>query len=452
MTHFHHQKLANGLTIIAEELPFARSLSLGFFVRCGSRHETVENAGISHFLEHMIFKGSPRRSPQDVNREFDALGISFNACTAEEMTVFYASLLPEFLEPCVEIYADILRPGIRESDFRAEKEVILEEIEMYENEPPYSLDDRLRQTFFAGHPLGNPVLGNVKSVRKLTSARLKAWWQEKYSPENIVLCACGKVDFLELVRLAEKYCGAWENSPKMERLAETESTGKAERARSWRDVLFSTKKTPQETVVEGLSEQETSPISLTLPTPVTPKLGFETFQHPEATQLYFLSCSASSVAEYRQRLVGRLIASILGDDAGSRLYWEFVDSGLAEYAVLGFTDFTDAGFFNTSLCCEPEKGAENWEKLEKIYRNAEEGGITETELALAKNRIATATVLGSEKGWNRIFAVGGDWTTEETYHTVQAEIDTLRSITLEEINAILADYPLTRSLTFQIGP
>ncbi len=410
MTQFYHQKLENGLTIIAEELPFARSLSLGFFVRCGARHETVENAGISHFLEHMVFKGSPRRSPQDVNREFDALGISFNACTAEETTVFYASLLPEFLEPCVEIYADILRPGIRESDFHAEKEVILEEIEMYENEPPYSLDDRLRQTFFGGHPLGNPVLGNVKSVRKLTSARLKAWWKEKYSPENIVLCACGKIDFPKLVRLAEKYCGTWEN------------------------------------------QSQTEHIAIKTPISIMPKLGFETFQHPEATQQYFLACSVSSVAEYRQRLAGRLIASILGDDAGSRLYWEFVDSGLAEYAVLGFTDFTDAGFFNTSLCCEPEKGAENWEKLEKIYRNAEDGGITETELALAKNRIATATVLGSEKGWNRIFAIGSDWTTEETYHTVQAEIDTLRSITLNEIHAFLAEYPLTRSLTFQIGP
>ncbi len=410
MTQFYHQKLENGLTIIAEELPFARSLSLGFFVRCGARHETVENAGVSHFLEHMVFKGSPQRSPQDVNREFDALGISFNACTAEEITVFYASLLPEFLEPCVEIYADILRPGIRESDFRAEKEVILEEIEMYENEPPYSLDDRLRQTFFGGHPLGNSVLGNVKSVRKLTSARLKGWWKEKYSPENIVLCACGKIDFPKLARLAEKYCGWWENPSKTERF---------------------TAKTP---------------------IAITPKLGFETFCRSEATQQYFLACSLSSATEYRQRLAGRLIASILGDDAGSRLYWEFVDSGLAEYAVLGFTDFTDAGFFYTSLCCEPKKGMENWENLQKIYRNAEKGGITETELALAKNRIATATVLGSEKGWNRIFTIGGDWTSEETYRTVQEEIDTLRSISLDEINAFLADYPLTKSLTFQIGP
>jgi len=408
LTRFFHTQLSNGFEVLAESYDFARSLSVGFFVRCGSRFESPDVSGISHFLEHLVFKGSRNRSAQDVNREFDAMGISFNACTMEECTIFYATLLPEFLEPCLEIYADILRPVIREEDFRSEKEVVLEEIGMYENEPPFCLDDRLRQSFFNGHPLGNPVLGSVQSVRSLTSRQVKTWIREKYSPQNIQLCACGKVDFDELVRLAEKYCGTWKNG------AET-------------PIVY----TPQD---------------------FTPNLGHKTFHRSQATQKYVLSTSFARITSFRQTLAARLLASILGDDAGSRLYWEFVDLGRAEHAVLSFTEYSEGGCFNTSLACEPEDARKNRAKLEKIYQGAQAGDVTEAELSLAKNRLATACILGSEKGGNRIFTVGGDWAASREYHPVEEEVETLRSVTLAEIGELLRDFPLTRALTFSVGP
>jgi len=416
VTSFFHQKLANGLHVAAENLPFARSVSVGFFVRCGARYESENISGISHFLEHMVFKGSPARSAQDVNREFDTLGISFNACTTEETTIFYATLLPEYLEYCLEIYADILRPSFREDDFRAEKEVILEEIGMYENEPPFCMDDRLRQTFFNGHPLGNPVLGSVRSVKRLRLEQLREWLQKMYSPQNITLCACGCVDFDRLVQLAEKYCGAWKNSPESPSTAEI----------------------PQNSETCGL--------------PFLPTTGMQTFRRPQAAQQYLLSCSASGVSSIRERLAGRLIASILGDDSGSRLYWEFVDSGRAEHAVLGFTEFSDVGFFCTSLACDPDEALENWKHTEAIYRDAENGGISEEELVLAKNRLATGMTLGSEKAWNRLFGIGCEWAIAREYRTVEEENALLRSISLEEIHTYLTRFPLTCSLTFSIGP
>lgn len=445
-TSFFHEKLANGLEVAAESLPFAQSLSIGFFVRCGSRNETPEISGISHFLEHMIFKGSASRSAQDVNREFDALGISFNACTMEESTVFYATLLPEFLEPCLQIYADILRPVLREEDFNAEKEVILEEIGMYENEPPYCMDDRLRQVFFNGHPLGNPVLGTTESVRGLTRSQLKSWIQEKYAPENVLLCACGRVDFDLFVRLAEKFCGNWKNVSRPA-LPQNVVCSHSE-ARSSNAEVSSSR-------ITGIPRKKSClqpGSSLALPAVITPQLGFQRFQQPQAAQQYLLACSASSAATFRERLAGRLIASILGDDAGSRLYWEFVDSGLAEHAVLGFTEFTDAGFFSSSLACEPEEAEKNRDRLEKIYRSAETGNISEEELALAKNRIATACVLGGEKAWGRIFGVGGEWAASREYRSSLEEVELLRSITLSEVGSLLERFPLTQSLTFSVGP
>src|SRR3989442_13527027 len=121
---FHRQTLANGLELIGETSPSARSVALGFFVRTGARDETPEVSGVTHFLEHMIFKGTPRRTALDVNRDFDRIGSNPNAYTSEENTVFYATVLPEYLPQAMEILTDILRPSLRTDDFEMEKKVI----------------------------------------------------------------------------------------------------------------------------------------------------------------------------------------------------------------------------------------------------------------------------------------------------------------------------------------
>src|SRR5580704_18451331 len=146
---FHSQKLPNGLQVIAETSPSARSVALGFFVRTGSRDETPEVSGVTHFLEHMVFKGTPRRTALDVNRDFDRIGAHYNAFTSEENTVFYAAILPEYLPQAVDILADILRPSLRGEDFEMEKKVIIEEIGMYEDQPTWSAYDNAKKAFFA---------------------------------------------------------------------------------------------------------------------------------------------------------------------------------------------------------------------------------------------------------------------------------------------------------------
>src|SRR5258706_2247305 len=130
-----------------------RSVAVAFFVRTGARDETAEVSGVSHFLEHMVFKGTPRRSALDVNRDFDRIGADYNAYTSEENTVFHAAVLPEYLPDAVDILADILRPSLRTEDFDMEKKVILEEISMYEAQPMWSAYDASKALFFQRHPL-----------------------------------------------------------------------------------------------------------------------------------------------------------------------------------------------------------------------------------------------------------------------------------------------------------
>src|SRR5690349_12027166 len=156
---FQKHQLPNGLQIIGESSPSARSAALGFFVRTGARDETADECGVTHFLEHMVFKGTPRRSALDVNADFDRIGADYNAFTSEENTVFHAAVLPEYVPQAVDILADILRPSLREEDFDLEKKVIIEEIHMYEDRPGWSAYDRAKKAFFANHPLGNSILG-----------------------------------------------------------------------------------------------------------------------------------------------------------------------------------------------------------------------------------------------------------------------------------------------------
>src|SRR5215813_5814698 len=164
---FHSHQLPNGLTIIGETSPSARSVALGFFVRTGSRDETPEVSGVTHFLEHMVFKGTPRRSALEVNLDFDRIGANYNAFTSEENTVFYAAILPEYLPQAVDILADILRPSLRAEDFDMEKNVIIEEIGMYDDQPMMSAFDRAKRVYFAKHPLGNSILGTKESITAL---------------------------------------------------------------------------------------------------------------------------------------------------------------------------------------------------------------------------------------------------------------------------------------------
>src|SRR6202167_2972893 len=201
---FKHHQLANGLDIIAEENPDSHSFAAGIFVKTGSRDESTNINGVSHFLEHMMFKGSTKYTWEDVNRIFDEMGARYNAFTSQEMTAYYANVLPEFTERTIEHLSLLLRPAIRGEDFDTEKKVILEEIAMYLDDPGHRVYEALMQTHFGRHPLGMSVLGTVDSIRELRRQQMLDYLHHRYGPGNIVLAAAGKFDFDRLGELAAK--------------------------------------------------------------------------------------------------------------------------------------------------------------------------------------------------------------------------------------------------------
>jgi len=402
---FLKEKLANGLEIVAECNADAHSTAVGFFVKTGARDEVAAESGVSHFLEHMVFKGTPRRSADDVNREFDEMGAHYNAFTSEETTVYYAAILPEHQPAAVDLLADIMRPALREDDFNTEKNVILEEIKMYDDQPPFGADDKCRAAHYGKHPLGNSVLGSRESVGALSVEQMRDYFRRRYSPTNITLVGAGRIDFAALVKVAQDICGGWESCP--------------------------------------APRQEP---------PAPDSDGFHVVYKESATQEYALRISNGPSGTSPDRHAAKLLATILGDDSGSRLYWQLVDTGAAEHASLGHYDYQGAGVFMTYTSSDPEGTAENLRIIRQIYAEAEATGVTPAELNLAKSKINSRVVLASEKPRARLFNVGFNWMCRNEYRTVRHDLESIDAVSVADIARVLAQYPLTRGTTFCIGP
>lgn len=402
---FREHTLANGLEVIAECNGDARSTALGFFVKTGARDESDDISGVSHFLEHMVFKGTPSRSADDVNREFDEMGAHYNAFTSEESTVYYAAVLPEYQKSAVTLLSDILRPSLRKEDFDTEKQVILEEIKMYEDQPPFGADDIVRANHFGKHPLGRSVLGSSESITQLKVEAMLEYFRRRYSPKNIVLVGAGKIDFDSLVSTANDCCGDWEPFNALRKVDRPASHS-----------------------------------------------SFEILHKESASQEYAIQLANAPSATDTDRFAAKVLSTIIGDDSGSRLYWELVDPGLAESVSLGHHDYHGTGLFMTYLSCTPEQTEENLQRVLDTYRRVEAEGVTGEELEQAKNKINSRVVLSAERPRGRLFNVGGNWTYRREHRTVANDLADIDAVSLADLRAVLKKYPLTTSTTIVVGP
>lgn len=402
---FHRHTLDNGLEIVAECNDEAHTQAVAFFVCTGARDEEDGIAGVSHFLEHMVFKGTPRRTADDVNREFDEMGAHYNAFTSDEHTVYYAAMLPEKQEAAVDLLSDILRPSLRQEDFDMEKKVILEEIAMYLDQPPFGADDYLKALHFGRHPLGRSVLGTTQSISDLGSEQMRAYFERQYAPNNLFVAAAGRIDFPALVRQVEERCGDWRGAA-------------AERAR-----------------------------------PEAPSSGrFAALYRESSAQQYVLQVARAPDARGEDRFAAKLLTTMLGDDSGSRMYWELVDPGIAEHASLGHYEYDGAGVFYTWASGEPDRADEILARLGDIYRASDGKELAEEELLQAKSKLRARVVLGSEKSRNRLFVVGGNWSQRREYRHVADDLAAVDAVTLDDVHRVAQAYPLSGMTTVTVGP
>lgn len=402
---FFETQLDNGLKVIAEINPSVYSVAASYFVRTGARDETSEVSGVSHFLEHMAFKGNNEYTADDVNRIFDELGARYNASTSEEVTLYYAAVLPEYLSKTFELLSTLIQPSLRTEDFDIEKKVILEEIGMYEDQPAFTVYDKTMSEHFSQHPLGQSILGSTESVSALTAEQMRAYHSKQYQAGNITLAVAGNTTWDEVLDLAGKWCGEWPSGTTQRPVDEAKPTG-----------------------------------------------GVKLYTRESAVQQHVMTMQPGPTAKDSLRYAAQLLGVIVGDDSGSRLFWELVDPGAAESAELAFHEYDGSGIWMSYLSCQPEDTAANLQRIKQIYEQVNKEGVTADELETAMNKAASRIVLRSERPMGRLSSLGGNWVYLNTYRSVQDDLAAVRSVTLEDIRAVTEQYPLGLMTTVGVGP
>ena len=401
----HKHSLPNGLTIVGEHNPEARSLAMGFFVQTGARDETPEVAGVSHFLEHMMFKGTQSRSPEDVNRQFDEMGARYNAFTSEEETVYYGAVLPQFQPKLLDLLADMMRPSLRDSDFDMEKNVILEEIAMYQDKPTFRVFDLGRESYFAGHALGNSVLGSTQSVSDLKREQMHEYFTRRYAANNLTLVLVGNYNWDEAIAQAQTLCGNW-------------NTADAPRARE----------------------------------PFEPKPRVVVSETDKFNRAHIALFAPGFAAQDPRRMAASVACEVIGSGEGSRLYWALVHGGLAQAAQIGHDSNDGDGAFYGYILVDPLRAQEALDVFRATVEKACADGLSVEEVERAKRRFASAMTLGAETPMGRLRPVGMDWMLRRQQRSPEDVLRELLAVSTEEVNEILRAKPFDLATVAALGP
>jgi predicted Zn-dependent peptidase len=389
-------ELDSGQRVITERLTHVRSVALGYWIGAGSRDERPERAGVSHFIEHLLFKGTERYTAQEIAEIFDGLGGELNAATSREHTVVYARVADHHLETAVDLMSDmVFAPALAEVD--SEREVVLEEIAMYEDQPQELVHDLIAEAVFGDHPLGRPVIGTAEVISTISRRAITAYHRSMYVPGNVVFAAAGNLDANELLGLLEQA---------EQKVRETPA--KARRVRS------------------------------PLVKPPPPSLRFVR----KDTEQYHVCLAAPGIARTdRRRFAASLLDAILGGSASSRLFQEIREKRGMAYAVYSFaSQYTDTGQFGLYVGTREENLHDCLAIAAEQIAEIAAGDLKPDELERAKENLKGRILLSMESTSNRMSRLGKSLITDTellSLDRIVAEIDAVEPEALAELAGML---------------
>lgn len=381
--------LDNGITVITEHMDGVRSAALGFWVRVGARDEAPVEGGMSHFMEHMLFKGTTTRSALDISTAFDALGAEFNAFTSREYTCFYARLIDERLKLGFEILADMLvNSTFAHKDIVPEREVVLEEIARSQDAPEDYVYDLFSELMFPQDALGRPVLGTPDTVSSFDTGEMIRYHDAHYTTGNITVVACGSVEHAVVVELAQRFLSGLPVGPRLERaLVE-----------------------PQERTVLRCVKKDSEQANIVLGAPTI-------------------------VNDDPRRFVYSLLDIIIGGGMSSRLFQEIREKRGLVYSVYASSQlYEGAGLFEMYAGTRPENIAEVVKVATEQFSLAAQDGVTAGELARAKELAAGSFVLGTESTRTRMSRLGRLAALDLPIDSIDEIIEKYRAVTIDEVN------------------
>lgn len=384
---YRKDTLSNGIRVVSETLPKVRSVSIGVWVKVGSRHEPAEISGASHFIEHMCFKGTKKRSARDIATEIDSLGGEMNAFTSQETTTYYVKVLDEHLAQAIDILADILL-GSRfdAAEMEKERKVILEEIKGVEDTPDDYIHELFTATVWPDSPLGRPILGTRDTIKALKHTDILAYIESNYSPKEIVISVAGNFEHGRLIELLEHAFGKLRRS--------------------------------------GGSKQEIAP---TFAQAITVKK-----KQLEQVQVC-LGCNGIPYT-HEDRYVILALNTVLGNSMSSRLFQEVREQNALAYSIYSYvTAYRDTGLLTIYAGTDPANAVQAIQLIIKELRKIKEHGITAAEETRIKNQIKGNLVLSLESSNSHMSRIARQEIYFGKYLSVDEVIRGVENVTPEDI-------------------
>jgi predicted Zn-dependent peptidase len=404
----HRTDIPSGPRVFTESIPAVRSVSVGVWVPIGSRHETPSTLGATHFLEHLLFKGTEQRSALDIAASIEGVGGEINAFTTKEYTCYHVRLLDEHLDVAVDVLADMLADSLlRPSDIEAEREVVLEEIAMSEDDPVDVARTELEALVFHGHPLATAVAGTAASVSAMRGAAIKSHYRRYYAPDNYVVTAVGSANHRRVVSLVQKAFG----------------------------VAARPVKSPKVT-----------------PAPKRPRPAKSTLARP-FEQVNFLRGYPGIARGDDRRYPMAVLHTILGGGMSSRLFQEVRERRSLAYSVAAFrSSYSDAGIFGVHAGCAPEKLDQTREVIDAVLHEVVTAGISSAEVEAAKNQVKGQMVLDLEDPGMRLMRLGTRALFDEKITGLNEGLAKVDAVSAHDVFAMAQDLLTAPAIDVAVGP
>ena len=399
----HEYALDNGLRILHEPLPHLHTVAVGLWMGTGSRHEEPENGGMSHCLEHMLFKGTQHRSAVDIAREIDRLGGNINAFTSKDSTCYHTKTLSEDLPQAMDILADMVRfPLLEPTHLELEKGVILEEIGMVEDYPEELVQDLLLEKTWEGHSLSRPILGTRDSVSSFSSERVRLYHGRHYVPDNAVLAVAGEVDIDRVLAYAGKYFGSWMGRS---------SPAQAEAAPAFQSTHTITRKKIEQAHLclafpgVGMEEEEIWPLAV--------------------------------------------LNAILGGGMGSRLFQRVREELGLVYSVYSFpTSYRDGGLLSVYAAAAPGKAREVLKHLAEEIGKLSSEPVPEREFSDALHQLRRGFLMGLDSTNGHMMSMGRDAIVSRRIRQTEETLARIDAVTPAQVDAVMARVFKNKSVGF----
>jgi predicted Zn-dependent peptidase len=404
--------LPGGLRVVSESLPGVRSVAFGIWVGVGSRDEKPSLAGTSHFLEHLLFKGTPTRDALEISASMDAVGGEMNAFTAKEYTCYYARVLDDDLALAVDLISDMVTSSlITSDDVESERGVILEEIAMHDDEPADVVHDTFAAALFGPEtPLGRPVIGSVPSIESLSRTSIAGYYRRRYTPDNMVIAASGGLDHATLLRLVKKAFAGQLGS-------DVEPAP-----------LRAVRKPPPSYSTVVIEDRATEQANVVLGTTALPR-------------------------DDPRRFALGVLNGALGGGMSSRLFQEIREKRGLAYSVYSYaSSHADTGQFGVYAGCAPGRVDEVLALCREQLALVADQGLTDAELARSKGQMRGSLVLGLEDTGSRMSRLGKGELVHRELLSVDEVLRRIDAVTLDDVHEVARDV-LTRPLSLgALGP